>query len=106
MLESLWANVELEQEVSTLRSLAVLVHSWERVVLEVADMLEAAAAVQAFQLEHGILMRLCLVCQDSQATEKLSVRLHDLADCSEFRYLTAAAAVFVSRDDLPDLRIL
>ena len=80
MLESLWANAELEQEVSTLRSLAVHVHSWERVVLEVADMLEAAAAVQAFQLEHGILMRLCLVCQDSQATEKLSARLHDLAD--------------------------
>ena len=59
MLESLWANAELEQEVSTLRSLAVLARSWDRVVLEAADMLEAAAAVQAFQLEHGILMKLC-----------------------------------------------
>ena len=59
MLESLWANAELEQKVLTLRSLVVLTHSWERVVLEAADMLEAAAAVQAFQLEHGILMRLC-----------------------------------------------
>ena len=80
MLESLWANAELEQKVLTLRSHAMLTHSWEHVVNEVADMLEAAAAVQAFQLEHGILMRLCLACQDSQATEKLSVRLHGFAD--------------------------
>ena len=73
-------NKKLERKVTRLQGLSDSLCQIEFDVRDAADLLEAAAEVYDFQLQHGIPMRIGAICEDGVAVIELAFGLRLLAD--------------------------